>query len=112
MWKILFDLPLQIYLAVTWLASQGRGVFWFLFSAVTMLCVYMVPASKDFNNKWDRLCLINHHISLMGEKELLRGRESLEKTSDLSVHGLGEVSLLTFWFLPLPNLIFNNKWIL
>jgi hypothetical protein len=64
-WKSLFDLPLQIYLAGPWLASQGRWVFWFLFIAVIILGVYVVPASEEFN-KWNRLCLINHPSSLIG----------------------------------------------
>lgn len=78
-WKILFDLVLQLYLAVPWLRSQSRGVFWFLFIAVMMLGVYVVPASKDLG-KWDRLCLINHHnTSLMREKEPWRGGRVCER---------------------------------
>lgn len=54
----------QIYLALLWVGSQSREVFWFLFIAVMILCVYVVPASKDLD-EWDRLFVINHHhISL------------------------------------------------
>lgn len=51
------------YLAGPRRGSQSRGLFRFLFIAVLMLGVYVVPASKDLG-EWDRLCLINHLISL------------------------------------------------
>lgn len=51
------------YLAGPQRGSQSTGLFRFLFIAVLMLGVYVVPASKDLG-EWDRLCLINHLISL------------------------------------------------
>lgn len=64
-WKILLDILLQIYLALPWLGSQSRGVFWFLFIVVMILGVYVVSASKDLDKR-GRVCLTNHRsISLM-----------------------------------------------
>lgn len=51
------------YLAAPQRGSQSRGLFRFLFIAALMLGAYVVPASKDLG-EWDRLCLINHLISL------------------------------------------------
>lgn len=91
MLKMLFDLPLLIYLAVLWLASQ-KGVFWFFFIAIIMLGVSVDSVSKDFN-KWDRLCLINYLISLMEEKKPLSDWRVLRNLwPNLSVHRLGGVA--------------------
>lgn len=81
MWKILLDILLQIYLALPWLGSQSRGVFWCLFIVVMMLGVYVVLTSKDLDK---RVCLINHHsISLMRQKELWRNGSGVGEASDL-----------------------------
>lgn len=58
-----------------------------------ILCVYVVPASKDLD-EWDRLFVINHHhISLKGEEPPSIGR-GVGKALDLP-HGWRS-SLLTF----------------
>lgn len=48
-----------------------------------MFGVYVVPASKDLD-KWDRLCLINHHnISPMRQKEPRRNGRGVGEALDL-----------------------------
>ena len=77
-----------------WVGSQSREVFWFLFIAVTILGVYVVPASKDLDER-DRLFVINHHhISLKGEKEPPSIGRGVGKALDLP-HSWRR-SLLTF----------------